>query len=354
MLSCNSVGDFGNINLSYDRRDVLDGQSLDNLSAAWTTSIKKVNVTLSVQKSHQQDDYDTRNDWTAAITFRIPLDALTGKNAHSRHNISLGANRNSDGTWSEQASLSGSALDDSRLSYSVQASRNEGADNSYYGSMQYRANRAEWSLMASTGADTHSITGSVRGGIIAFDDGVYLTREISGPSVLAKFSNVPEAELRYRIHTSKVDDGIFVTSLNNYERNELSVDVNKLPNNVSMSEYVKNIVPADDALIVLPFETFRGKQMLAHFITLDGHPPFGSYVHLINKNKIGVESMLDEEGTAYFPAVPSEGIFEVKWRSQNGKTKRCRAPYRYDSTKNDSILHKDLMCTFEDEVVSNK
>lgn len=340
-----SMGQLGSINLSYDRRDVRDGQSIDNLSAAWTTSVKNVSVTLSVQKSSQQDTYGIQDDWTAAVTLRIPLDVFTGKSAHSRHNISLGANRNTDGSWSEQASLSGSALEDSRLSYSLQAAHSEGRDNRYYGSVQYRANRADWSLMASTGADAHSITGSVRGGLIAFDEGVYLTREVSGPSVLATFPNVPEAEMRYRIHSTKVDGGVFVTSLNNYERNELSVDVNKLPNNVSLPEYIKHVIPADDALIVIPFETFRGEQMLARFVTPDGHPPFGSYVRLIDSKQMPVEGMLDEDGTAYFPAVPSEGTFEVQWRTQKGSFKRCRAPYKSGAVQSELVQIKKLICT---------
>ena len=84
--------------------------------------------------------------------------------------------------------------------------------------------------------------------------------------------------------------------------------------------------------------------MLAHFITPNGHPPFGSHVRLLDQEKFTVESMLDEAGTAYFPAVPKKGIFEVQWRKYTGEIERCRAPYQVNTESDDIIQREDLEC----------
>lgn len=213
------------------------------------------------------------------------------------------------------------------------------------GSVQYRANRADLRFSANAGPLEKSVTASVNGAVVALKDGVFLTKEADGPTVFAEIVDVPEAQLQNRARSTSVSGGVFSTGLRNYESNELALAVNDLPPNVYLPLYTKRVVPADDAVLKVTFDAFRGEQLLVNFVTEDGPPPFGSFVRLVSRPDIGAESMLDETGTAYFAAVPEKGEFEVSWRDETSTKLACRAPYALTAKKDDAMIYKvELAC----------
>lgn len=353
-----SMGGLGNMNLSYDRRKRDAGQSPDtSFTASVTTSVKRMNFTFSVQKSERNyDSGQTDNDVTASINVTIPLSVFTGRSSYS-HTVGAGLTRTAEGRFDKRLSFSGSSFEDGKLTYSLQAAQS-GVDQEaqFNGSMQYRANRADLRFSASAGRREKSVTGSVNGAVVVFKEGLFLTKEVDGPAVFAEIVNVPEARLQNRARSTSVDGGVFSTGLMNYESNELALSVNQLPPNVYMPVFSKRVVPADDAVIKVPFDAFRGEQLLVEFRIPDGPPPFGSFVRLVSRPDVGVESMLDETGTAYFSAVPRQGEFEVSWRGENSEFLACRVPYELNTKEAESLIYRmQLVCApaVKHEAVSN-
>lgn len=338
-------GRFGSLSLSFNRRTEAEGDHTTDLSASYTTSWKRMNINVSLQQSRLHHRYGANEkDFLASVNVTIPLSAFFGREAYSSHTVGLGFSRDDEGRTTRRASITGTALEDHRLSYSLQTSSATESDTGFYGSLHYRANRAELGLMASTEGGDYSFTASASGAVVGLRQGVLFTNEINGPTVLALFPDVPEARLLYQTVTTAVDGGIVATGLSNYEENELHVDVDRLPTNVAMPLYVRHVVPADDAIIVVPFETFRGKQLYAHFSTPDGAPPFGSYVRLLGDAAIPIEGMVDEAGSVYFPAVPEDGVFEVSWRDERGNPLACRAPFVSPAARGKGVERMDLTC----------
>lgn len=342
-----SMGRFGNLNLSYNRRKREgDNRPDTSLAASYTTSVNRMNLTVAVQKSERHyASGETTDDLTASVNATIPLAVVTGDSIGSQ-TVGAGLTRTSDGHFDKRLSFSGSALEDNKLTYSLQTTHSGAErDTQVNGSVQYRANRADLRFSANAGPLEKSVTASVNGAVVALKDGVFLTKEADGPTVFAEIVDVPEAQLQNRARSTSVSGGVFSTGLRNYESNELALAVNDLPPNVYLPLYTKRVVPADDAVLKVTFDAFRGEQLLVNFVTEDGPPPFGSFVRLVSRPDIGAESMLDETGTAYFAAVPEKGEFEVSWRDETSTKLACRAPYALTAKKDDAMIYKvELAC----------
>lgn len=341
-----SLDSLGSLNLSYDRRTTMNGRTYDSLSGAYSTKFGPVNLSVSVQKTSSYSDQN--DDLVVSVNAVVPLSSFSSGFEGSSSSLGLGASKNGDGGWDERVFVSGTAMKQSRLSYSMQAANSYDGSQRFDGSLQYKANRAEIGVMGGVGRSQYSAAASLRGAVVASEKGLLFTEQVEGPSVFAEFKNVPEARLRNHSTATIVKDGVFASNFNNYEFNEIGVDIDELPLNVSMPVYVKKVVPADDALIFVDFTAFRGEQVLARFRTQTGLLPFGALVEVRGGDASSIDGIIDEDGSAYFASAPIKGVFEASWRDEDG-IHACRAPYDLSSRKAKRVHRLNLLCSEEAE-----
>ena len=118
-----------------------------------------------------------------------------------------------------------------------------------------------------------------------------------------------------------------------------------------MPIYVRRLVPADDAILEVAFETMKGYQFVPEMLLDDGSKlPFGTTVRIVGNELLsGMDTVLNERARAYFPSAPLKGVIEAIWES-NGERQTCWAPYditrESEQTPEGRAVRKTVTCKF--------
>ncbi len=342
------LGKLGSVSLSGSLYKYKDDRSSQNLTASYTTNWKGITATFSLQHTRNESTYSQADNETVCfLNLSIPLSIFGGYN-FSRHSINLGLTRADDGTLRTTEGISGSFGDFNSWSYTLSAAQYED-EQSYYASLSKDAEFGRFTLSASRTDSNDSYTGSIDGSLIATSDGLFPARTISGSSVLIDVPYAPDAMPALYTVTSRHGNKILVTGLNDYRLNDIEIDPNSIPANVMMPVYIKRVVPADNALLRITFETMRGLQFVPEIHKEDGSTlPFGTLVRIIGHDLLsGMDTVVNDRSRAYFPSAPITGVVEAIWNEGEERV-RCLAPYSLkdvaDETPDDKILRKTLVC----------
>ena len=342
------LGRFGSVSINGSLYRYDDSRSSKNLTASYTTNWKGITTTVSLQhtiagSSNGLDDKQT----VCYVNISIPLSIFGGYEL-SRHSFNLGLTRSDDGSLRTSEGISGSFGEHSRWSYTLTATQNEGSQ-SYYTSLSKEAEFGRFTLSASRSDSVDSYTGSLDGSLIASADGFFPARTLSGSSVLIHVPHAPEARPDQFTVSSRFGNKVLVTGLDDYRDNDIAIEPNSIPANVVMPVYIKRLVPADNAILSVTFETMRGFQFVPEIHREDGSKlPFGTLVRIIGKDVLsGMDTVVNERSRAYFSSAPVQGHVEAVWEEQ-GERKTCWAPYDLsdvaDQTPDDKILRRTLTC----------
>ena len=342
------LGRFGSISLSGSLYRYKDDRSSQNLSASYTTNWKGITTTFSLQ--HTRNEYSgaqAENETVCYVNISIPLSIFGGYN-FSRHSVDLGLTRADDGSLRTTEGISGSFGELGRWSYSLSATQLEG-DQSYYASVSKDAEYGRFTLSASRTDNNDSYAGSLDGSLIATSDGFFPARTLSGSSVLIDVPHAPEARPDQFTVSSRIRNKVLVTGLDDYRINDIAIDPNSIPANVMMPVYIKRMVPADNAILRVTFETMRGLQFVPEIYKEDGSKlPFGTLVRIVGHDLLsGMDTVVNDRSRAYFPSAPMQGFVEALWE-ENGQRQTCWAPYNLldvaDKTPDDKIVRRTLTC----------
>ena len=321
------MGKLGSLSLNGSLYRYENNRSRRNVSASYSTNWRGVTATFSVQ--HYRNQFGTGEDDRETICFvnlSIPL-SLFGGYDFSHHTMNLSMQRDDDGTMRATEGVSGSFGENDSWSYALTATQDDG-EQAYYGSISKEAEFGHFAVSVSHDETSTSYTGSLDGSIIATKDGVYPARLLTGSSVLVNIDNAPDARPDQYTVTTRMGNKILVTGLNDYRINEIVIDPDTIPANVTMPVYVKRLVPADEAILEVTFDTMKGWQFVPELHFEDGSKmPFGTTVRIVSKDLLsGMDTVLNERARAYFPSAPAQGVIEAIWEQDNQR-KTCWAPY---------------------------
>lgn len=341
------LGKMGSLSVSGSLYRYEDDRSRQNISTTYTKNWKGVTFSLSMQHYRNESNFYEDRETIFYGTVNIPLSLFAGYKA-AAHYVNLGVRRDDEGNFETTEGVSGTFGENNRWSYSLSAGQNDG-DQSYYGSLSHEAEYGRFSVSASHDELTTAFAGSMEGSIIATSDGVFPARTLSGASALLEIPDAPEARPNQFTVSSRVGDRVLITGLSNYRVNEVAINPNTVPPNVTMPVYVKRLVPADDAILVVPFETMRGWQFVPELQFADGtRLPYGTAVRVIDGGLLsGMDTVLNERARAYFPSAPVEGTIEAVWEEE-GTRKTCWAPFSLaediKTQKNNRAIRQVLIC----------
>ena len=310
-----------------------------NVSSIFSTYWNGMTVSLSAQ--HSRTTYSGgalgERETLLFANLTIPLSTLRGPGASS-HYFTLGVERDSDGALRENAGLSGVFGEKQRWSYALSASRGNGS-KSFNGSLskEGRYGRATVSASHEPSADRLAFFGE--GSLVGTGYGLFAAKRVNGASALIEVPNAPEAAPEQFAVATRSGARFFITDLNNYRMNEITINPNTVPANVMMPVYVRRLVPADDAVLAVSYETMKGRQFAPEITFENGEAlPFGAIVRIVAPGLLsGMDTVVNERGRAYFAAAPVTGVVEAVWETR-GKRHACWAPY---SLVKDEALHHD-------------
>lgn len=321
------LGRLGSLGLSGSVYRYEDTRSRQNVSATYSFNLKGASVSFSLQHYRTQSNsrYNDR-ETVCFLNISVPLSVFAGY-SYANHSLNFGLQRNDDGTYTANEGVSGLFGENNRWSYALTASQQSDTE-SYYGSISKEAEYGRFTLSASQDDTTTSFTGALEGSIIATADGVYPARTLTGATVLLKIPDAPDAQPDQFTVSSRVGDHVLITGLNNYQVNEIAINPNSIPANVTMPVYVTRLVPADDAILQVAFSTIKGWQFVPELVDEAGERmPFGTTVRILGDGVLsGMVTVLNERARAYFSSAPKNGVIEAIWE-QDGTRKACLAPY---------------------------
>lgn len=234
--------------------------------------------------------------------------------------------RDSQGNYSQQASVSGSAGEDQQYGYSLTADRDgasQSTDTSVSGQYMGSKARVNGSLSEGDGYSSLSLGGG--GTIVVHPKGVTLTpytgetmAVISAPGAAgAKVVGYPG--LRLDGNGSAV-----INYLQPYQLNEVAIDPDGISQDVELSETSQKIAPRAGAVVAVDFATVHGTALLLNVRLKDQSPlPFGATVVDDAGNPVGT---VGQGGQLYARIKDGTQSLLVNWGKESGQTCTLKVP----------------------------
>ncbi|EKY3221960.1 fimbrial biogenesis outer membrane usher protein [Cronobacter dublinensis] len=315
-----SLSGIGSFYLNGYQRDFWNRTDKEqSLSAGFAFSVSGMTWTLSSTWNKTDDQTDRQ----IALGVSIPLSRWLN-NSWATFNVS----QNQDGDTRYQSGLSGTLMDDGRLSYSLQQSYNQAGHNGdnradSSADLNYKSRFANLSLGYYQSDDTRQWNYGASGALVVHPHGVTLAQPLGDAFALVDANGA--SDIRFRNQSGVATDWLgyaVIPWLSPYERNELSLDTTVMPAGVDAENTHLTLIPNKGALVYAHIDAREGHRLLLTLRRTNGEPvPFGALVTLDGVD--GYESIVDEGGVAYLTGVKENGVVQVKWG--NRADQRCKA-----------------------------
>lgn len=163
-----------------------------------------------------------------------------------------------------------------------------------------------------------SVGMSLQGGATATMKGAAMHRSnmIGGTRVLVDtdgVGDIPISGYGAPIRTNRFGKAV-VTDVNSYHRNQLNIDVNKLPENAEVGRSVTQATLTEGAIGYRRFEVVAGEKAMVVIQLSDGSTaPFGATVKNHKDQDVGIVS---DEGSVYLSGINPGGEMSVHWNGR--------------------------------------
>lgn len=320
-----TLSDYGSVYLSAYKQDYWNSPGSDqSINFGYNTSYKGVNYSFNY--SYSKNLYNSQKEQLFSINVQVPLD-LFGKNSWA--NFSSVSDDNGKNTTS--LGLSGTALADNNLNYSVQQSVTKYEAGSGNSSLNYKSSVGEYQLGFNYTRHSEQLNYGARGGIIVHSEGINFTQPLGEAMALVKAKDASDIKVANNtgVYTNKKGYAV-VPYVSPYQRNRIHLNTANLGDNVDVLTDTKFVVPTRGAIVKADFPTRIGRKVL---ITLTGmNIPFGAEASITND---GVETtgIVDNRQQVYLSGVPMSGNIKVTWADG-----QCSAAFKLPSTNDDVIV----------------
>ncbi|MER1893097.1 fimbria/pilus outer membrane usher protein, partial [Proteus mirabilis] len=137
-----------------------------------------------------------------------------------------------------------------------------------------------------------------------------------------------------RVTTNNWGYGV-VTDINSYYRNETTIDLTKLPNNIEATQAIVESSLTEGAIGYRKFEVLKGEKAFAIIRLADNsYPPFGSIISNAKGRELGI---ISDDGFAWLTGINPNEEIRVSW----GAEQQCVAKLPNKIEPSNKIL---LLC----------
>ncbi|HFD6683594.1 TPA: fimbria/pilus outer membrane usher protein [Providencia alcalifaciens] len=316
-----SLGDFGSLSLHTD----YDNNHNHNLMATLNKNIDSayVSLTFNKNKNTYQDDKSIFLSASLPITHKNHIGAISAVNLTSYQNSTL----------STQFGLSG-VTENKKLHWNItQGAHDNFNDHQSYASLTWNGNKTKISLGYSSNNDYQRWSYSASGGLAMHSSGITLGHQLSfnGANALISTSGISDIAIKNKMTSTDFLGNAIISNLSPYQTNNISLDLDNIPNNIDLNNTDKQITPRKGALVKLNFDATKGERALITLRNKGKLIPTGAKV-MLNKKEISNLFFVGNKGVVYMNQLPKEGELKVKWN--NGE---CVSPFKLDSEKLNNI-----------------
>lgn len=233
-----------------------------------------------------------------------------------------------------QLGINGSFLQNNKINYSIFGSNDRANDQSTAGfNATYQGNAVDIGGGVNLSKNNKMINYNGRGGVLMSSYGIVLSKPVSlsAGNALVVTPDAKDVAINNdgTIHTDWLGNAL-VTNLSPYSKNNISLDVNTLSNDIELKDTDKEAIPSKGAIVLSKFNTIVGSKALITLSNGNGYIPFGAIATLKNSDQI-ITGIVSEQGQLYIGGLPKKGEIEVKWG--NGINQSCKANFTIPASK---------------------
>lgn len=184
------------------------------------------------------------------------------------------------------------------------------------GNYNYQGDLAQINANATYQQDRYRSAGfSLQGGLTAIGKGIALHRnnQMGGTRIFVDTDGVADIPVKgygATILTNHFGQAV-ITDINNYYRNQISVDLNSLPDEAQVTQSVKQGTLTEGAIGYRQFEVIAGTSAMAILKLADNSvPPFGATVMNSKGQQIGI---VGDDGRTYLTGLKEKNVLQVHW-----------------------------------------
>lgn len=340
-----NLGLLGSVSLSAYQSEYWNRSEAKNRSVTGSWSKTFDGITISLNQSQSKVWNTDRTDNTTSVSVSLPLGKwLSPSHDSSALRMNNSYSHSDQGTSSLTTTLSGSALADNNLSWSLSQARNSqsnGADkNSTSLSGTYQGGQATASLgYLNYYGESQRLNWGVRGAVVAHPYGVTLSQPLTEGGGYA-LVRAPEANgVRVKNRTGLTTDYrgyAVVPSLMPYRENDVSLDTESLGEDVDLVNPLQRKIPSREALVLADYQTRVGYRA---FLTLTHSGkllPLGAVV-----NYGDASGITNEKGQIYLTGIEDKVLLKATLAGGN----TCEVPFHVNvADKKNGILMASLEC----------
>ena len=319
-----------NVYFNYNHQTYWNNQPSDRYSASLSRyfnigRLKNVSVSLNAYRSLMNNGTDDG----VYLSMSIPWDG--------GGSISYSASINRGDSLQN---LSYYDQIDEQNHYSLSAGTSKSAE-SISGFLSHSGDLAQIVASASHQTDSYSSMGlSIQGGLTATTKGAALHRNtvMGGTRLIVDTQGISDVPVRGQGNTtrSNVFGKAVIADVNNYYRNQVSIELDKLADDIEATRSTSQATLTEGAIGYRQFDVISGKKAMVR-ILLDNNeaPPFGATV----KNNLGQETgIIGEAGSTYLNGMGPGRIMSVYWDGEE----QCHFTVPNESTAEEHEL--ELLC----------
>ncbi len=317
-----------------------DNHSTDSLQAGFSSTLWHVNYSLSYSLTHDASLSET--DRALYLSLSVPLDAWSSHDDSMADSHTVYAtfhssqdNRN-NASW--QSGLSGTALDDDNLDWSLSQGHTRGGGDSGDASLGLQSEFGNASLGYSYSSNYRQTSYGFSGGAILHRNGLTLGQPLGETSILVAAPGASDVPLEN--HTSVQTDWrgyAIIPWASDYIENRVALDATGLDGNTDLDNTVTRVVPTRGAVVRAKFITHTGARALISLIHKGKPLPFGTSVSVGDNG-----SIVGDNGEVFLSGLAPSGLLHAAWG--DGPDMQCRGHYVLPGPLKQDVVRLSVSC----------
>ncbi|MBS0344345.1 MAG: fimbrial biogenesis outer membrane usher protein, partial [Proteobacteria bacterium] len=266
-----------------------------------------------------------------SLSLSIPL-------GDTRSYAQYTASHDNRGNVNQQASVYGSALDDSRLTYNVTAGHANNDGGSYgSASASYLSQAGRVDAGYSNGRNYGQTTLGLAGGVVLHSGGVTLAQPLGESIALVEAPKADGVGFESQPGVSTNSAGYAVIpNLTPYRTNRLAMRTADLGDTVDVKNAATEVVPTRGAVVLAKFDTTVGYRLMMTLTDSKGQPlPFGARIEDGWGREAGV---VGPDGQSFVTGAEESGQYNVVWGTR--PEDRCAVSYALPKVETPSPIRE--------------
>ncbi len=305
----------------------------------YSNHYRALNYTLTAQRQYNTVDNTPNTSYQLSLT--LPL----GRGSHTP-TFSSTLMRDSDGNSLFQNMVSGNLGDENRFNYGVQAGGNSSSTQAGV-NVGYNAPYATLMAGYSRSQLYQQYSAGISGGIVVHPGGVTLSPPLGDTFAVISAPGAAGAGVSGGVGLKLDGRGYAVVPyLSPYMLNSIDLDPKGTPDDVRLETSEQRVAPHAGAILLVSFETSRGRNALIHAPLSNGEAlPLGASVTDEQGRNVG---LVGQASRLFVQTTSDAGILSVRWG--NAQDQHCRIAFdlpEKSATQNGMPARIESRCQLE-------